>query len=490
VRKLRVKDTEIVGLAILAGSAGLFIDDWIAGAAMVVLWLGFKLLVTGDRIPVLFLAFMFQWMQVTIGMFYLGIFGRQVPTIYLSDYRPMVLIGLGCVLSLAVGLRAGVTVVRRRIADLNPAERFAGVVTWSVLITAYVIAVVGEGTIWQWSDQYPSLRQIFMTLMVARLGLLFLIMRRLSYPVFRWVPFSLLLVLEVALGFTGFFAGFREPLVLAVLALLEIFDRRRTSHMVSLAGILVVMVVASVMWMGVRDSMRKDFNEIDTFSTSQSARMDRISSLGSGFFKQDSEDMLDTLDNLVDRMWVVYYPALAVARVPSVVPHTNGSIITAAVLHIVTPRALFPGKADLPSDSDMVRKYSGLWVAGSEQGTSIAFGYAAESYVDFGVPVMFLPSLVFGFFMGLIYAWFVRIIWHRELAVAVVTVIFWLSLYLFERSWANTLGYAMSMIIYLGVPAVVIDGLLSRQRMARASSASYQIQSDAQTPMHGGDRVA
>jgi len=323
---------------------------------------------------------------------------------------------------------------------------------------------------------------------VARMGMLFLIFRRLCHPMFRWAPFSALLAVEVALGFTGFFAGFREPLVLGVMALLEIFDHRRTSHLVSLAGLVLVMVLASVMWMGVRATYRRDFSEIDAFSTSQSARMNRISSLGSVFFRNDFGQLLDTLDTLVDRMWVVYYPALAVARVPSVLPHTNGAIVSAAITHVVTPRALFPGKAELPSDSEMVRKYSNIQVAGRERGTSIAFGYAAESYVDFGVPLMFLPPALFGLIMGLAYGWFVRTIRYRELAVATVTVIFWLGLYLFERSTANMVGYAMSLIIYLGVPAVILDKLLATGSAPRSAGLAY-LAPDAPDATHGVDSV-
>ena len=488
MKKLRFRDTEVAGIALVSSLVGYFIDDWIGGAAIVVLWLGFKLLVTGDRIPVLFLAFLFQWTQVTIGLFYAGLTGRDIPTIYRSDYRPMVLIGLGCVLAIAVGVRAGVSLVRRRWQEMDIQERPDDVLSWPMLLCAYGVAVVFEGAIVQLSADYPSLRQIFLTITIARMGMLFLIFRRLCHPVFRWAPFMTLLGMEVALGFTGFFAGFREPLVLGVMALLEIFDHRRMSHAVSLVGLLVVMIGASVMWMGVRATYRRDFSEIDAFSTSQSARMDRISSLGSAFFQSDRGEMLNTLDSLIDRMWVVYYPALAVARVPSVLPHTNGAIVGAAVTHVVTPRALFPDKPELPSDSEMVRKYSGVWVAGRAEGTSIAFGYAAESYLDFGIPIMFVPPAVFGLLMGLAYAFFVSIIGHRELAVATVTVIFWLALYLFERSTANMLGYAMSLIIYLGVPAVLVDKLLTmKSASARRQTASPYLTQPIPEAPHASD---
>jgi hypothetical protein len=156
-------------------------------------------------------------------------------------------------------------------------------------------------------------------------------------------------------------------------------------------------------------------------------------------------------------MWAIHYPALAVARVPNVLPHTEGEILKGAILHLITPRVLFPDKPELPSDSDMVRKYSGVWVAGAEENTSIAFGYAAESYVDFGIPLMFIPVFVFGALMGVAYQWFFTTIRHRDLALGLVAVIFWLGLYLFERSWVKTLGLNVTMMVYLGGLTFLID---------------------------------
>jgi hypothetical protein len=105
----------------------------------------------------------------------------------------------------------------------------------------------------------------------------------------------------------------------------------------------------------------------------------------------------------------------------------------------------------------MVRTYSGVWVAGTESDTSIAFGYAAETYVDFGLPWMFLPVLFFGLFMGILYRWLLYLIWHRELAIGLATVVGWLSLYLFERSWVKWLGSSITMVVFLGGVVFVLD---------------------------------
>jgi hypothetical protein len=242
-------------------------------------------------------------------------------------------------------------------------------------------------------------------------------------------------------------------------ALLGAFDRRKVTHWLAVGLFGTLMFVTGLMWMAVRTDYRQDF-ESQAFAASREARLERIVALTSQWLRQDFKIVFDDLDVFVDRMWVIYYPALAVSRVPSMMPHENGAILWRALLHIVTPRVLFPDKAVLESDSEMVMRYSGVWAAGSEHDTSIAFGYAAESYVDFGVPLMFLPVFVFGCLMGMAYQWWLGIIRHRELAVGLVAVMFWMSLYLFERSWIKTLGLTVTMMVYLGGATIVIDRVL------------------------------
>jgi hypothetical protein len=236
------------------------------------------------------------------------------------------------------------------------------------------------------------------------------------------------------------------------------------------------MLVVSLMWMSVRVQYRLEFDN-ETFANSKSAQVDRMATLSTGWW-QDAHDLGNDTDKLVDRLWVVYYPALAVSRVPSVLPHTDGSIMWAALQHILSPRVFFPTKAELQNDSEMVRKYSGVRVASTEGGTSIAFGYAAESYIDFGLPWMFIPVFLYGMLAGLTYETLSTRIRHDELRAGLLAVIFWLALYLFERSWVKTLGLFGTLVIYLGVPALLLDYYLSRRQSAadEPDSASHPVQ--------------
>ena len=76
------------------------------------------------------------------------------------------------------------------------------------------------------------------------------------------------------------------------------------------------------------------------------------------------------------------------------------------------------------------------------------------------MPLMFLPIFVYGVLLGVAYQLLLRAVRHRELAVGLVTVVFWLSLYLFERSWVKHLGFTLTLIAYLGGATILGDHLL------------------------------
>ncbi len=454
---LRLSFAEGVTAVLICAAVGLLTLDWLSVVSTFVLMAGLRLVWTHDGLFVLPAAFTFHWVETSIGLFYKSLFGRSVPTIYSSHYEPMVLIALGCCLAIAIGTRLGLSAAPQpREGEERPYYAFS----FSFLIVAYVIATAFEGTLASLAFEYPSIRQIIVTADTARLGILFLLLRRLLVAPPRWGAVAVVLGVEVALGITGFFAGFREPLVLAALALMEIFDRRSARHWAAMSVGAAGAIAFGILWMGIRGEYRKNFVQIDNFETSRSARLTNIQSLSMDFLRADSSAIWQTTDLFVDRMWAVYYPALAIDRVPTHVPHTDGAILTNALVHIVTPRVLFPDKPDLESDSEKVRRYSGVMVAGAEQNTSIAFGYAAEAYVDFGLPWMFLPVFGFGLAMGWFYGVFRKLIRHHELFVAYGTVTFWISMYLFERSWATMLGVALGMFVYLGVPTLLLDWLL------------------------------
>jgi hypothetical protein len=359
-----------------------------------------------------------------------------------------------------LGLKVGMGVVPSpRATETELAQPFG----WWALIAVYLVSVALTGAVQELAWDVPSLTQGILALTYARFALLFLMFRRLSRPRVRMGWISIALAGEVVLGFTGYFAGFREPMMMAAMAITGAFDRRRLKHWAVLAALGMLMLLSGVIWMGIRTEYRRDFED-QVFATSRDARPDRVATLSSRWIDRSPTEIVSDVDLFVDRLWAIYYPALALGRVPAVMPHEDGAILSSAVVHALTPRVLFPDKPAVESDSDKVRRYSGVWVAGSEENTSIAFGYAGEAYVDFGIPLMFVPVFAYGLLMGMAYHGLLRAIRLRELAIGAVTVIFWLSLYLFERSWANMLGLSLTLMVYLGGATFLLDRFLLWRR--------------------------
>jgi hypothetical protein len=440
----------------LAGVVGwLVFGDWLAGLALAVLASIWVMLPADEGPPVFALAATMQWTSVCIGLFYVLVTGRPLEATLRSDYRTMVLLGLGCVVALILGLALG----RRLIAGLAPVPgiRPPHALTFTALLLAYGALTASIGVIVESAFDYGGLAQAIIALTYLRLGLVYLIFRRMIARR-EWHYLGALLALEIVLGITGFYAGFREPLIMAFLAFLEYFDRRNVRHWTAIGALGSVMVLLGLVWIGVRGEYRARYVQDAKFQ-SRTARIDAMVDGVHLWARQGSEDLWTNADNFVDRMWTVYYPALAVDRVPSVLPHTNGQLMLATLRFTFMPRLLFPDKPNVKSDSELVRRYAGVMVAGEESNTDIAFGYAAESYIDFGVPLMFVPMLIWATFIGAACAWIARQYKHRDLAIAITTVIGWMSLYLFERSWVKTIGLGGTLLIYAGGLCYILDRL-------------------------------
>src|SRR3990167_1311267 len=147
-------------------------EDWIAGAAVLVLWAIWHYLWDDEAPPVLALALTFQWSQVVSGVLYYGVTGRRVYAMDLSNYRPMVLIGLGCVVALLLGL---VTAMRLNRQNRQP-ERVEGRGAFRLesLVVVYVTSTLLAGTIQGIVFEFPRLGQGLQALLLLRLVVLFM----------------------------------------------------------------------------------------------------------------------------------------------------------------------------------------------------------------------------------------------------------------------------------------------------------------------------
>jgi len=98
--------------------------------------------------------------------------------------------------------------MRRRITPAPDAPVRA--VSAKVLYIAYGASLLLTGVVQEIAWKYPMFTQAILAITFTHLGLLFVLTRRFTRPHFEWEKLALLMAIEIAVGFTGYFAGFRE----------------------------------------------------------------------------------------------------------------------------------------------------------------------------------------------------------------------------------------------------------------------------------------
>ncbi len=457
----QLRDLAAIGLIVVFG---LLADDWLASVGLLVLFAGWKYLSREPGPPIVAAAFSLQWLQVMAAIVYFAISGRKVWELREGTYEPMVMLGLAAVVTLFTGFYLAAEFGRfKRWREAPPR-----MLPWSTnrITVFYLSTVAGSGVLQELAWSTPGLTQPLLVLSRIRYVLLYFLVTRLIRLKMPWQWVAGILGTELILGFSGFFAEFREPLVVVSIAVLGSMDRKRARTWVIVGGLAALAVFSAIVWTAIKPIVRRDY----IAAVSRSERLGAALVVAGETFTLGGPEWKWQGDSMVSRIWAIYYPSLALKRVPSVLPHENGKILWGAVQNVLTPRLFFPGKAALPSQSDEVRKYSGIWVAGRETNTSYAFGYVGEAYVDFGIPLMFVPIFGWGILLGFAYRWLRKNLHYDELRTGILVVIFWAILNPYEASWVMMIGPAVTILAILGVGAVFVDKFF-RNAAKRAGTA-------------------
>jgi hypothetical protein len=246
--------------------------------------------------------------------------------------------------------------------------------------------------------------------------------------------------IEFALGMGGYFADFKTVFFVGIIAFVAAGRRLTVSQVAVVSGLAFMLFMISLVWTAVKIDYR------DYLSGGQSAQIvtrgygERTAKLLEMVSELTEEDMSEAVTTMVERISYVDFFAVVTSTVPRRINYENGALWGGALQHIFMPRLFFPDKPPLPNDSERTNYYTGLYMAGEAQGTSVSMGYVAESYIDFGKYGMFAPILALGVLLGRLYRFFltrqnIPIFIGYGLAVTVL-----LEAYKFETASVKFLG--------------------------------------------------
>jgi hypothetical protein len=398
-----------------------------------------------------------QWLQAAAVVFYVDLYGISLSQAGGPEFERATWLSLGAIVALAAGMRLALI---RSGPSQYPLLRYEALRTKiGAALTGYVIcfglAVVAQRLAWD----IPALTQVIYALITLKWCSLFILAYCIVEQQNGYLFLGLIAVVEVGVGLLGFFAGFKSVFfVLFVVALTSPLALRGRRLAVTLL-LAVTLFFLGVVWSAIKGEYREFLNQgtdqqVVAVSVDESAGKlsDLVSSL-------TWDNFVDGLDAMVLRVGYVRFFALTLINVPDAVPHENGALWLGAIKHVVTPRLFFPDKGTI-SDSDRTTLYTGVLVAGEEQGTSIGIGYVAESYVDFGAVWMFAPIVLLGVFFGFIYRLFVVRVRFKLIGTAIATSILIFGAYTIETSNIKIVGGNVTSLIVLSGFYLVLGRLI------------------------------
>jgi hypothetical protein len=415
----------------------------VASCGGVLALVGLVLLPDGNP-PIAALVVLYQWLQVSAALLYANLRGESLVAYYpVGDVERATAYGyLGlAIASIATGL------VLRRFRPTLDALRIA-LEQFSVVRLAQVYAVLalvglplerlfGVGSqVAQLFQGIGNLRWVMLLLLIAAS----LVQRRGVAVAF------LILGLEVVIGFSGYFAGFAVPLLVAMMGFAGAYGLLRSHQRAGALVLALVMLGLGVVWQGVKNEYRREVSGGSDQQVVTVGLGERYALLGRMAGETVEDDLSHTLEKFALRLAYVEYLGLVVHRVPAELPHREGELLGAALSHIFMPRLLFPDKPALPSDSELTSYYTANVFLLYRTGTSISLGYLTELYIDFGVAGVLLAGLLLAGLVGGVCFAFARLVPDPALASALSASVL-LSARLFEVALPKLLGGVLSVFL-------------------------------------------
>jgi hypothetical protein len=434
----------VAGFAILLGA--LSPNPLLTVVSLVSLVAFIKLLWRPGETPVLVFAILVQWVHASSKIFQANYHG--VPIEEISPYASVAaatwatLAGLW-VITLAIRLALS----RLGKRDYRTALHQVARLSLAKLGLLYALTTLALSSISPFAAGMGGLRQMILAAAGIKWVLFFLLIYAILVRRERYWILVAAAGYELIMGI-GFFSGFKSPLFILLIAYFAARPRVTTGSAVFATAMGAFLIVLALGWTSVKLEFRSFLNQGTVWQTVEVSNEAKLAKLGELVVGLSLEDLDNSVDPLFRRLDAVQFFAATMDYVPAVRPHEGGMVWGDAFSHVFQPRILFPNKPRLPSDSEHTMAYTGLVMASGDQGTSISIGYMGDSYIDFGIPGMFMPLFLLGLYWGGMYYVFMRRNEHLLFGSAFATAAM-LEAWILEVPAIKLLGGSLTRFIIL-----------------------------------------
>jgi hypothetical protein len=404
--------------------------------------------------PVLLWIIGINWLPIAADILSADVAGERLGSSSLGSYRTeAVLISLLAGVVLAIGIRLGAR-LSRPIPHSPHQSNYAGsspisltgaiVLFFSAYPIVFALGVIGylSPGLQQPAWAFASLKFVFLYLLAATV---FQLQRG-----YEWL--MLALAIEFTVGITGFFASYKEPFFIVLIALASV--RRMNAKIALSAGLVAVLVIwFSLVWTAIKPEYRAWVSGYTGGQVVLRPFNERMDYLSRRIFSEGLDYEAAYL-KLLRRIGYTEYYARILARL-----ETNSidvpSLYLSAVEHFLMPRLLFPDKPAL-NDSALTTAFTGDEI---DPNTSISVGYVAEAHVDFGFPGMMMPILLIGMMIGAQARYFMTrnapLIIRQAFCTGCLFAVFGYWMNIDKALGGSVVGFiAMAMALRFGYPLV------------------------------------
>lgn len=361
------------------------------------------LLWNGRDPPILLLPALFQWSEVAL--LPISTIWQQAPLNQLSQYGADLemgaLYGLAGVLALSIGLYFGAgrgggipLSIRLRTEAANWCYRQIARFAFSAMALGYLLAAVSDRA-------GPARELLHQASTIKYVGLFVIVYWCLSRRSHMLVVVGVM-TFEIVFGMTGFFAQFKNSVLTFFIAAIAAKPRLRPVDVAVVMSAATLIILVAAFWSVVKPEYRQYLNQgtdAQTVTVPISGRLHFLYDSASAF---DGAQWSEGLERLVARHAYIEFLSLTLDNVPRHVAHEDGQLTLAVIAHLAMPRFLFPSKPILPSDTEIMAKYTGLPMTWNEH-TSISIGNLGELYIDFGFLGGLAAASVIGWIVGFVY---------------------------------------------------------------------------------------
>jgi hypothetical protein len=345
--------------------------------------------------PVLLWVVGMYWIQIAADLLGADVTGVALEEGPLGSYQvEAVILSLLALLVMTIGMRVGLGWLKRgrtaHDALLNDA------ITLNRAAVAYGMAAISAEALTRLSDVLSTIQQPLLGFVLLRYVCLYVLAAK-TIEVRRGYHWLVLAVIyEISIGLTGFIATYHAAFIIILIAAIGRMKLRISMQqvLVALTG-AALLVWISIIWTAIKPEYRFWVNGgtqqqivIRAFSERVEWIADRVTSGRIDYEKGALE--------LVHRIGYTDFYAQTLARLDRGVIPEDLNLWASAVLHVLTPRVLFPDKTAL-NDTAVTRILTGRTFG---EGTSVSIGYVAEAHVDFGFPGMLMPIFIVGVMLG------------------------------------------------------------------------------------------